>query len=437
MKKICYILIATCFILFFISCERINSPNQDEKEIENSEEQSKNEIDLKIHVETPGTLNELVDPDKAQRKEYFTVKHLTITGKIICADLFYLDNRFPNLVSLDMGNTEIVEDGTGSTEKCPFPSPNGLGGKSSLEKVILPKNIGEFSFKDFKKLHTIVIPNGAELISFDAFNNCITLASINIPNSISSIGERAFYNCSALKSITIPGSVKIIAPKTFLKCTALESIKIKEGVTSIGKNAFSDCSALKSINIPNSITEISSYAFTSCTALESINFPSNITSIGEHAFSNCTALKTINIPNSITKVTSYAFANCEALESIKIGEGVKLIGLHTFSNCTSLKSIEIPNSVTQIESGAFFRCSNITHITIGSGIKDMSGAFIDCHRLAEIRIKANEPPLTGFHSSHSFSGVHLGNVKLYVPKGSKEKYQNHPQWKGFKEYIEQ
>jgi len=243
-----------------------------------------------------------------------------------------------------------------------------------------------------------------------AFVDCTGLTSITIPNSVTSIGWLAFYGCSGLTSVTIPNSVTSIGESAFSSCYSLTSITIPNSVTSIGDHAFDGCIGLTSVTIPNSVTSIGSSAFSGCESLTSVTIPNSVTYIGEYAFEGCTGLTSVTIPNSVTSIGSDAFDGCIGLTSVTIPNSVTSIGMYAFYNCSGLTSITIPNSVTTIGDWAFGICSHLTSIT----------SFIQ------------EP----FATTSNCWYIVPKSIPLYVPYGTKEKYQNTDGWKEFTNIIE-
>ena len=243
-----------------------------------------------------------------------------------------------------------------------------------------------------------------------AFYGCYGLTSVTIPNSVTSIGDFAFYGCYGLTSVTIPNSVTSIGNYAFCGCSGLTSITIPNSVTSIGECAFGGCSGLTSVTIPNSVTSIGDYAFNGCKVLTSITIGNSVTSIGSWAFDGCFSLTSIAIPNSVTSIGENAFSGCFGLTSITIGNSVTSIGSWAFDGCSSLTSIAIPNSVTSIGDSAFDGVDLTTVVSL------IENPFV----------------IVGKSSSYrAFSGNTFNNATLYVPVGTKEKYQATDGWKDF------
>lgn len=349
-----------------------------------------------------------------------------------------------------------------------------------MRSVIIPdgyETIGKRAFFGCHSLRSVKLPNSITSIGDDAFESCSVLDTISIPSKIRSIGYSAFWGtkitevkipatttyigrnafayCEALKSISvdannsaydsrnncnalidkatntlmrgcsstiIPNTVQIIGQHAFASCLGLSEISIPNSVTTIENNAFSDCRALTSVVIPSSVTEIMGRVFSGCYSLKSIRVDENNRTYDSR--NNCnaiieTATKTLMlgcqntiIPRGVTSIAAGSFTNCEKLDSVKIPYGVTYIGEYAFQSCSDLVYVEIPNSVQTIRYDAFSGCYNIQ--TIVSKIKDPGGMY------------NMEWP---FSSSY-------GSAILYVPKGTKQAYQNAYGWSDFY-YVEE
>ena len=315
-------------------------------------------------------------------------------------------------------------------------------------------SIGNGAFYGCSGLTSVTIPNSVTSIGRSAFESCSSLTSVTIGNSVTSIGNSAFEGCSGLTSITIPNSVTSIGHFAFIGCNALTSITIPNSVTSIGDNAFSGCSGLTSVTIGNSVTSIGSYAFYNCSSLTSVTIPNSVTTIGYNAFDGCSGLTSVTISNSVTSIGKSAFSGCSSLTSVTIPNSVTSISDWTFNNCSGLTSVTIGNSVTSIGSYAFWNCSGLTSVTIGNSVTSIgSYAFSYCRGLTSIEIPNSVTSIgrSAFYACSSLKeitsyiitpfdvdcwyGVNE-SIPLYVPKGSKEKYQITVGWKGFTNIIE-
>ncbi|MBO5584221.1 MAG: leucine-rich repeat domain-containing protein [Prevotella sp.] len=182
-----------------------------------------------------------------------------------------------------------------------------------------------------------------------------------------------------------------------------------------------------------SVTAIDGRAFSDCSNLTSVVIPNCVTEIGSSAFDGCSGLTSVEIPNSVTSISNSAFAYCSSLTSISISNCVWIIGDCTFYGCSGLTTVEIPISVTEIGGSVFYGCSSLTSITIPNSVTSIGwGAFRDCSGLKEITSYIQEPFAT---DSYCWYNVNK-SIPLYIPKGSKEKYQTTDGWKEFTNFIE-
>ena len=174
------------------------------------------------------------------------VVDLTIKGTINSYDIIVLNQKMPLLQNLDLSEATIVA--------CDYPyynsyctADNTLGAymfyqKSSLRKVVLPKNlvgsIGKNAFYCCSRLKSITIPEGVTTIGEYAFWSS-GLTSIQLPKTLKEIGYSAFYS-SSLKEIILPPSLKSIGPQAFYS-TDLTEIRLPSSLKSIGGIAFDSC----------------------------------------------------------------------------------------------------------------------------------------------------------------------------------------------------
>ena len=411
----------------------------------------------------------------------------------------FRDDRYDSFSKEYQGNVAIPEEVTymNRTRKVTSIGSSAFRECSGLTSVTIPNSvtsIGEYAFRNCYHLTSITFPNSVTSIGGSAFRNCYHLTSITFPNSVTSIGNNAFYDCSGIKKVI----VKDIAAWCGIKFggaytnplyyakhiysdedTEITNLIIPNSVTSIGNYAFDGCSGLTSITIPNSVTSIGYAAFgefRGCSGLKKVIvkdiaawcgikfngsysnplyyanhiysdedteitnlvIPNSVTSIGDEAFRQCYGLTSITIPNSVMSIGWSAFYGCSGLTSVTIGSGVTYIGNNAFYNCSGLTSVTIGSGVTFIGYNAFYNCSGLTSVTIGSGVTFIGYNAFDGADISTI-ISLIENPFTingKTSDSRTFSQNTFNNATLYVPVGTKEKYQATDGWKDFVNIVE-
>ena len=132
--------------------------------------------------------------------------------------------------------------------------------------------------------------------------------------------------------------------------------------------------------------------------MTSITIPNSVTSIGEAAFNYCTGLTSITIPNSVTSIGEGAFSGCPGLASVTIGNSVTSIGESAFSNCKGLTSV-------------------ISLIEEPFEINENTFCYYD------------------WVENNQYDKV-FTTATLYVPAGTKSKYESTPAWNEFTNIVE-
>ena len=364
----------------------------------------------------------------------------------------------------------------------------------SIKSLYIPASvvsISDLAFPYWYELTSIKVDTNNPI--YDSRNNCnaiietasnTLIASCQktvIPNTVTSLSDYAFFGCGGLKAITIPSSVTSIGFENFNCCYNLTTIWVETGnpvfdsrnncngiietssntlvagcqstiipdnVVKIGKSAFWGCFNLTKITIPPSVTVLDNSAFGTCFNLAEITLPESVTSIGWQAFYGCQSLTSIFIPKSVTNLGQKAFANCINMTSIRVDEAntvfdsrndcnavirsnnntlesgcqttyipddIKTIWPYAFFGCYSLKAINIPNSVTNIGEYAFGgEESSIGHF------QDEGDINID-----GIMCYIKEPFTINDNVFQNYQ------AKLYVPKGTKAKYEGKGSWNKF------
>ena len=356
-----------------------------------------------------------------------------------------------------------------------------------LASVSIPatvKKIGDRAFQECFELKEIEVDeNNANYSSLDGvlYNKKETLLirypagkdeDFTVPNTVTTIGDDAFSDCEALLHVTIPNSVTRIGDYAFYKCVGLEEISIPASVTSIGDGALAGCSSLMGIVVddknstytsdegilyskdktrliqypagkdetdilvPEGVKVIGIGAFVSTINLKNVILPDGLTTIEEDAFADGEALQTVVIPASVTRIGNRAFFASEELLTAKIPEGIERIGDDVFNSCKAMTSIIIPQSLKSIGRSAFEYCVSLGSITLPAGVTSIGPkAFEGCFLLKTLVAQMPDPDRVML-GDDVFRHVPKDNTKntfcqLYVPEGSKQKYEAAAQWKDF------
>ena len=226
---------------------------------------------------------------------------------------------------------------------------------------------------------------------------------------IKQIGADAFVGYDKITKLVLPEGLQHIKPRAFKGCAALQNVNFPSTLFKIEDSVCEGCPSLRSIELPGSVTELGKRLFFGCTGLVNAKVDSKYISV--EMFEGCTALRNLTICGGVESIDQYAFRGCTSLADVVIPEGVKEIGLNAFSRCTALTNVYIASSVTKIGPNPFYACD----------------------KLANVTCMAVTPPTVEMIGD---SESPLKNAVLFVPRGSKSKYENAIYWQDFKEIVE-
>ena len=272
--------------------------------------------------------------------------------------------------------------------------------------------------------------------------------------------------------------------------TSFDELQYFTGLTTIGLLAFDECSSLTSVIIPNSVTTMAYAAFDDCSSLSSVIIPSSVTSIAKHAFWSCSGLTSVTSlienPFDIDDDTFPSYVYSDATLHVPVGtlnqykdaagwkkftrtvegeskeivvDGLKYLCLVATKTATvidddsysDLTEVVIPESITDdgmnftvtaIDKRVFIRNYNLAKVELPSTLTSIgSNAFTGCYNLMSVVSRINPP----IHIEDNMFGLisawnseirdyeynDPSKATLYVPAGSKSKYEAITGWTKF------
>ena len=386
------------------------------------------------HVETPGTLQEVIGPGAEE------LTRIRVTGILNDRDIAFLhylcwpiapkpagmkdesylkiamekeDTLKTCLRHLDMEDARMVNDALpdrafyGSYIK-DYKLPKTLkkiGNEAFsynvlLKELIVPESVKEIgrNFLFFSiGIEKVRLPDNLEVMNDLFFAECRKLKEVNIPSHLRKMYDCIFYNCLEVSpSVAIlPETVEILDGAAYYGLSTIEEVVVPKNVRVL-RGAFEGMAGLRKATIlTDKLTEIGDDAFFWCSALEEVNIPDGITRIGVGAFFWNLRLRKINIPSTVTRIEKHAFDSAP-LDSIDIPAGVTFIGRNAFWNNSKLQKVYARPIIPPVT----------TEWTNGDG------------------------PYLPFHSCPMETAI------LYVPKGSADAYRTSMVFSEFKNIVE-
>ena len=256
---------------------------------------------------------------------------------------------------------------------------------------------------------------------------------VTIPSSVRgftvcSIGKSVFGSRNALTEVVIPNTIESIGSSAFYRCSKIENLNLSSSLKSIGKFAFRGA-GITSITIPKSVESIGSSILVECVNLQSITVEDGNPYYDSR--NNCNGI--------FVKATNKLLAGCM---STIIPEETDTIGYDAFDAHVGYTETRLPDNLRTIEPYAFYR-TGISTITIPESVDSIGiYSFRNCANLRSFKVLRKEPirvKETVFFSETDTIYT-FDQVTLYVPEGTKAKYQEADGWKRFKnieEIVEQ
>ena len=333
--------------------------------------------------------------------------------------------------------TATITSGGEDTSKSTLNIPATITAEG---KECIVKAIADRAFYNWNNLSSIEIPEGIENVGDRAFMYCFSLRRIILPSTLKSIGEKAFYRAEDLSEVishiqvpfaidentfkeydfdletTIPSRATLYVPfgtkgayqeyAGWTMFKAIEEGEIKEAQVGDLKYSYSTGSK-KATVIAGDFKELTSIDIPAKVTIDNVEYP--VKAIGDRAFYGCGNLSSVSLPVGLKTIGNRAFYNCYCLEAITLPRGLETIADAAFASCFWLEAIELPSSLTNIGEKAFNKVplTNVTsHILEPSDISDETFTDIDFNTWKSIPSEAT----------------------LYVPKGTKSKYENCAGW---------
>lgn len=373
-------------------------------------------------------------------------------------------------------------------------SPYLFKGCTGLTNITISghiKKIGYDAFANCIGLKNVTIEEGVVELGGQVFLNDSNMVAISLPKSLGSIDSYAFYRCNSLnavyiedleswckinfgtyngetyanplhvgcslyiarkirKDIEIPANIERINYLAFYGCGSIESVSFHDRVKEIGRQSFSFCPNLKNLYFSEGLTQIDASAFANDSNLVSVELPQSLIEIGAKAFYGCTSMKEIKIPSKVKTLGSEydytcgynVFAGCKNLCSITVDKDNNVFDsrnncnaiIETKSNkiITGCVETKIPADITEIGNYAFLDISNLHYLSIPANITRLgTRAFKNCD-LKKVWSYIEEPyPIYDVFGYDQNGNRRNTTATLYVPFGTKSKYEQLWDWYNF------
>ena len=274
-----------------------------------------------------------------------------------------------------------------------------------VDKIIVENGvtvIGKEAFYYLVGAREVILPDGLEKISDEAFLACNAVKSISIPSTVTEIGKHSIgfslsngkYGSYNNRSEFIVIGFKDSAAQSYseeneLMFQAVDDDTSSDHITTgqcgekvfwtfnditnhldvYGEGETFDCESFRSpFEIRTQITE-TSYSIKHLD-IDTVTVDDGVTSIGSWMFYDC-EMKSISLPSTLKSIHYQAFRDCEELLEIDLPDGLEEISSYAFNSCEKMRRISIPSSVYSIsEEYVFGRCYALEEIRVDENNSD-------------------------------------------------------------------
>lgn len=328
----------------------------------------------------------------------------------------------------------------------------------SITDLRLPQNVkwlGDYAFRNFKRLKKVVLPR-MEQCGQHVFANCTGLEQVDLNRMTDSIPTGMFADCSRLSAIQLPKQITAVKSKAFQGCTRLNDINL-ENIKEIGSFGFAYCTNLNKVEVPD-LEKIGIHP------MEGTGYSrtGGVYYLGTTACGYDTSLPdsvdiTIDIREGTTEILPYAFSSKgddrhnlsgrtdkRFAYPVRIPASVHTIGSSAFESIgrSSIQGemasfFTLPPAVKYIGDNAFasFRLTD-TLVVLPASL-DSIGRYAFTFRGSALMMYVQSAiPCKVSSRSFRFPVLFKRYVRLYVPTGSKEAYENSP-WSELSYNIEE
>lgn len=383
----------------------------------------------------------------------------------------------PSTISVGGDDYEVKSIGPAAFQYCSFDS---LVIQTGIE------TIARNAFNDCYNLVDVAIPEGVTTIGESAFRNIGSWNSrpvkVVLPSTLTSIGSEAFAYINNLASVVSRIRTPFVINENVFRYNyesryddekqktvytpSKATLYVPDGTSAKykefdGWNMFAD---IVEGELMESKFEDLYYSYIKGRGtatviagdylnLRKVTVPStafldgdsyNVKAVGAGAFQSC-SLDTLVIGEGVETIEKYAFRWNYSLRSLTLPSSLKVIGEYSFDNCNGIKSLIIPQSVTTIGNNAFNYCNGLLKLELPASLDSIGDyAFYSCRSLSSVTSRIREPftiseNVFGVETWNEAQGTYThepSNSNLYVPEGTKAKYEAIKGWEMFANIYE-
>ena len=292
------------------------------------------------------------------------------------------------------------------------------------------------------------------------FQADLTVKDVTLGSFVSSLYSNAFRGCENLRRVSLGENVSYVSTSTFEGCTALEEVEFKSPqITAVEDRAFAGCSSLRHLNLKTGLNTLGTSAFEGCTSLKSVSGIENVRTLPARLFAN-SGIESLTL-GANTSLDPYStkdvFADCPNLHTLDVHpentqlaslDGILYIiyydGTYRLYHCPprvkladgTIAAREVVNFSEKLyELRQNDLPAQTREVVLPASLKGMYWQACNLADKLE-KVTCLFDPEVGSYSGNSFNDAVYETAVLQVPRGLKEKFQQHFEFKKFTHIVE-
>ena len=381
---------------------------------------------IKINVGEAGTLCDRIKSDLK-----YKITSLKLSGKLNIDDIQYIremagcyydtnGSKYDgHLEELDLKDASFVSSDHSIQVYKGHVSNDAYSGDGH--------SVGRFAFSFLPCLKKIILPDNVKNIESYAFKGCTDLSFLELPSSLTSIGRSGFYECTGLTTISLPAGLEYM----------YGAFGGNIGLTSIYANMptpLQDAYSFYGLDKSNCYLYVPKGSLDAYRQDEEWGRFPYIAGLEQDP---ATGLVSLDIcPNGYRDYELIDAAMRDKVKSLKIsGSGAVNFDFITQYLSRNLQNLDLKDAnVTDLPYCGLDGCQALTTISLPAGLRSIDKGFLSlCRNLKTIYAYMPDPNALTYVDNFYYESREW---TLYVPKGTKNAYQNSEAWSYCKEIIE-
>ena len=186
-----------------------------------------------------------------------------------------------------------------------------------------------------------------------------------------------FSNCTFTEDLAVPDGITMTLG-ALRRANFKGNLVLPESLEMLGWSDFSYCTFSKDFILPDNIAELPSSCFEGAHFGGVVHLPDNAVMMGDSCFYNCEFGARLTLPDGIGELPPYAFYGCQ-FNGLDLPAAVKTIPAGVFQNAKFMSSLTLPDGLEMIAKNAFANVEfNNTTLIMPAGVAVDKDAFVGC-----------------------------------------------------------